>query len=253
MIQIVVTDKTFNNVIKIIDSKVKQLEFVASPTALTEISKSIFTITSKRFLEDLAFQATHYPKKFHHLYEWDFVGHNSKKLFLIKRSHIQYGQLEIELVFLQSTTPVPIQARLLQPARTRYSRRSVVSARHIFRDKASIMEDNNPIHIYTKRTIVFVGKEYDGNPENDYLVFVPKDKVINIMNPGGNQTTHALQEFSQYWFKIKAPLAISQSNLIKQIGNRVAKVVNKQGSSISQVYNEIKQVNFEYSQEITFR
>lgn len=240
MIQIRATKPSINAVISLIENKASQVELIVSPIALTEISKSVFTITSKKFLRDLSAEALQNPKKYHHLYEWGSIGSPTKKLFLIKRAKVQYGDLIIDFIPIKSTKPVPIPARLLEPGPTG----KVVSAQHIFRSKMEIMEENKPVHIYTKKTIVF-------SPDGKELVFIPKGHVINIMNPGGQETTHALQKFSNTWFMIKAPMALSQSRLIQQIGNEVSKVVNRKGSTKTQVYETIRRVNSNYSQDLT--
>jgi hypothetical protein len=242
MIQMQVDPKSIDKFSELINKKIKAIEFVVSPSSLTEIGKTIFIITAKRFLQDISVAAKADPKRFHHIYEWGAVGQTSKKLFLIKRSHVQYGQLEIEFIFSKSTKPVPIPARLLQPARTRYNRRIFASSRHIFRDKASIMEKNDPVHIITKRTIVFT-------PDGSQLVFVPKDKVINIMNPGGVKTTHALAEFSEIWYTMKAPAVITRSRLINNIVKEVVSSINTGNNSPSQVSAIIKNTNSKYSGE----
>ena len=213
---------------------------IVSPTALTEISKAVFTITAKRFLQDLSMAAKQDPARFHHLYEWGQVGNPTQKLFIMKRTRIQYGQLQIDLIPMKSNKPVPIPTRLREPGPTGRT----VSAKHIFRNKMEIMENNSPIHIYTKKTIVF-------SPDGQELVFLPKDRMINISHPGGPRTTHALREYTHTWYSMKAPTVITQSRLIRQIANEVAKTVNKQGSNPSQVYNTIKRVNSQYSREVS--
>ena len=105
-----------------------------------------------------------------------------------------------------------------------------------------IMEENKPIHMVTKKTIVF-------SPDGRNLVFVPAGRVIDIMNPGGAKTTHALRDFSKIWYDTKAPMVISNSRLIQQIGNEVAKTINMQGSSAEMVYKTIKKVTSNYSQD----
>lgn len=240
MIQVQVTPKSIDSALKVISSKVKQAEVIISPNSLTEISKAIFMITSKKFLSDLSIAAKSDPQRFHHLYEWGEVGNNKQKLFLMKRGTVQYGNLRIDFIPLKSSKPVPIPARLLNPEPSG----KVVSAQNIFKDKMNIMENNIPVHIYTKRTIAFT-------PDGNNIVFVPKGKLIEIMNPGGSRTSHSLEEFSNIWYLMKAPTAITNSRLIRQIGNEVAKVLNKQNSNSSQVYETIRRVTSSYSQEIS--
>ena len=148
----------------------------------------------------------------------------------------------MEFIPMQSRKPVPIPTVESQPGDTGKS----VTAHAIFRNKMEVMESDAPVHIVTKRTIVF-------SPDGTSLIFVPAGRTIDIMNPGGPRTHHALAEFSNIWFASKADTAIMQSQLIRQIGNRVAAVVNQQGSTPAQVYSTIRNVNEQYSKEITVR
>jgi hypothetical protein len=233
-----VPKSNFEAVSVLINSKVKQMEIVISPISLTEISKAIFTITTKKFLKDLSIAALTDPKKYHHLYEWGDVGKENRKLFLLKRSSVKYGNLTIDIIPLKSTKPVPINSVLASPGTTGKK----VTTKSIFKNKMEIMEENKPIHMITKKTIVFT-------PDGKDLVFVPAGKVIDIMNPGGSKTTHALRDFSKIWYDTKAPIVINNSRLIQQIGNEVAKTINRQGSSPEMVYKTIKKVTSNYSQD----
>lgn len=240
MMQLQVDPKSIVAAQTLIAEKVKQAELVVSPTSLTEIAKAIFTITSVKFLRDLSAAAIQDPERYHHLYEWSAVGNLNQKLFIMKRTTVQNGNLSITFVPVKSTKPVPINSRLLEPGPTG----KVVSAEHIFREKMRIMENKEPIHFEAKRTVVF-------SPDGNKLVFVPKDTVINIMNPGGSQTTNALKNFSERWYSTIAPGAVSESRLMRQIGNEVAKVLNNSSSTPSQVQATIKRVTAAYSKELT--
>ena len=240
MIQFRIPETSIKSVQTLIQSKSNQLQLIVSPTSLTEIAKAVFTITGKKFIQDLSVAARQDPQRYHHLFEWGEVGNPSQKLFVMRRAKVQYGQLEIEILPLKSRKVVPIPARLLEPGPTG----KVVSAQHIFRDKMDIMENDKPVHIYTRRTIVF-------SPDGQELVFVPKGRVIYIMHPGGSKTTHALKQYTQTWYRMKAPTAIIQSRLIRQIANEVVKTVNTQGSTTSMVYTAIRNVNSSYSKEVT--
>lgn len=240
MIQLQIDPKSMQAVKFVIDEKVKQAEVIISPTSLTEIAKAMFTVTSKRFLRDLSVAAIEDPERFHHLYEWSAIGSPTNKLFLIKRSTVQYGKLSISFIPIKSTKPVPIDRRLLQPGSTG----KVVSAQHIFRDKMKIMENGQPIHYEAKQTVAF-------SPDGNKIVFIPKGTAIDIINPGGVKTVNALRNFSAIWYSTTAPLALAESRLIRQIGNEVAKTMNSSRSSISQIQATIRRVTQAYSKEAT--
>ncbi|NDB84181.1 MAG: hypothetical protein EB127_15915 [Alphaproteobacteria bacterium] len=240
MIQLQVDPKTISVVEKVISEKVQQAEVIVSSTSLTEIAKAIFTITANQFLRDLSAVAMQEPERYHHLYEWSAVGSTQQKLFRMKRKNVNGGRLTIAFEPLKSVKPVPISTRLLEPGET--GKR--VSSEHIFREKMRIMESGQPIHYETKKTIAF-------SPDGNRIVFVPKDNVINIMNPGGSSTTGALKSFSEMWYSNTAPNIVSQSRLIRQIGNEVAKTLNQSNSNSSKVKDTIKKVTSKYSKEVT--
>jgi len=239
MIQLQIDPKSIKVAEKIIVSKIGEAEEIISPVSLSEIAKAVFTITAKRFLQDLSKVSIENPHKYHHLYEWNKVGVTSQKLFLIRRTSIKYGDLQITFVPMQSKTPVPINSALLVPGKTG----KVVHSIHIFRDKMRIMEENIKVHYETKRTIVF--NEFD-----EGLVFVPKNHIVNIMDPGGKETTGSLKQYSSYWYEMEASKVVNQSNLIKQIGNEVVKTMNSNNSSKTKVRDTIRKVVASYSKEM---
>ena len=241
MINIQLTNESIKSVETLVASKIEQLSYVASPTARTEIAKAVFTVTSKKFLDDLAAIARSDPQRYHHLYEWGAIGNNTEKLFLMERVRVQYGDLMINIKPLQSHKPVPINPLLLQPGSTG----RVVTSRSVFRNKMEIMEAGTPVHIQTRHTIVF--------PGSSGLVFVPAGKIIDIANPGGPKTVHALGNFANTWFASKASIAVKQSGLIRAIGTNVARVVDQKGSTVAKVYETIRKTSSDYSKEITVR
>jgi hypothetical protein len=236
MIQVSINQSDINNIVEKISNKAKQAEATVSPMALTEIGKAVFTITSKAFIRDLSLVAKTEPKKYHHLYEWNEIGNPSQKLFLIKRTNVQYGNLKINFVPIKSNKPVPINSKLLQPGSTGKS----VNSNHVFRNKMEIMESNKAVNITTKNTIVFLNK-------TNGLVFVPKGIVIHVLYPGGHATTNALKNFSEIWYKTRSESVINNSRIIKEIENCVATVLNRSDSTKTEVINSIKLTSEKYS------
>jgi hypothetical protein len=227
-----------------IESKVKQTELIISPRGLTEVAKAVFTITATKFIRDLALEAKNDPAKFHHIYEWNQVGSPSAKLFLLKRAKINYGELVIALEFIKSKSFVPIRKELLNPGPTG----KVVSAQHIFRDKARIMEEGKPVDISSSKIMAFYS-ESSGN--EDGIVFVPAGRTIHINHPGGTKTNHALTSYAEEWYGSRARMVVENSRLIGQIGNAVAKVVSKNKSTPTMVISTIKMISAEYSRELS--
>lgn len=240
MIQVQVNPAVISAVNKMVSDKIDMAEEIIRPRSLTEIAKAVFVITGNRFLRDLSAAAIQDPDRFHHLYEWNQVGNNNQRLFIMRREGVRSGNLVISLIPKPSTSFVPIDTELLQPGETG----KVVSSQSIFRDKMRIMEENTPIFYETKRTIVF-----SSNP--GMLVFVPKNTVIEIMSPGGGRTQYALRNFANQWYSMSAQSAIIDSRMFEQIGREVAKVMNKSSSTNAQVFAAVNRVTSRYSKEVT--
>jgi hypothetical protein len=242
MIEIIINPEDISNFNVIVQNKVKSAEFMAHYKSMTEVAKAMFTITTKKFLQDLSVAAQNDHKRYHHLYEWEAIGRTSRKLFAMERTRVIGGELIITIVPIKSTKAVPIRSPLNIPGPTG----KVVTAKHIFRDKMQVIENNDPVTIETKRTIVF-------SPDGQKLIFVPKDKVITIKNPGGTAAKDALLEFSNTWYSTKPEMVMDQSRLIRQMANRVVDLLNTDAANPESVYRTIQEVNKSYSKEITVR
>lgn len=247
MIQVIVDPESIKIAKAKIENKVKQAEFAVSPRAMTEVAKAVFTITARKFIRDISLEASLNPSKYHHLYEWNKIGSPTSKLFIMKRTSVQYGNLVITFEPTKSNTFVPINPKLLVGGPTG----KTVSSRYIFRDKAKVMEDGSPVEISSNKIMVF----YSDNPFRDNvedgLVFVPAGQSITVRNPGGSETKGALKTFATEWYMFKSGMTIQSSRLIGQIGNAVAAAINIQNSSTSTVLRAIQSVTAEYSQEIS--
>lgn len=240
MIRVQVNPAVITSVNKMISEKIDMAEEIIRPRSLTEIAKAAFVITGKQFLRDLSAAAIQDPDRYHHLYEWNAIGNDKQRLFIMRRDGVRSGNLVISLIPKPSTTFVPIDTELLEPGETG----KVVSSQHIFRDKMRVMEENTPIFYETKRTIVF-----SSNPGT--LVFVPKNTIIEIMDPGGGRTQYALKNFSSNWYSMSAQSAMLDSRIFDQIGKEVTKVINRGSSTNSQVFAAVNRVTSRYSKETT--
>jgi hypothetical protein len=118
------------------------------------------------------------PKSLHHVYEWKKAGNKSARLFRLNKT-TQIGlSFGINYQFLPSKTMVPA---------------STGKRRHMFINKASVMEKGEPLVIRPKNSerLVF---EIDGE-----TVFMPKGASVTVKRPGGsaarNQFTLAHSRF----------------------------------------------------------
>ena len=104
------------------------------------------------------------PKSLHHVYEWKKVGNKSARLFRLNKLSEEGLSFRMNYEFLPSRSMVPA------PKGKR---------RHMFMNKAEVMEKGNPLVIRPKNAerLVF---EYNGE-----TVFMPKGAAVTVRRPGG--------------------------------------------------------------------
>ena len=187
---------------------------LTSPTVLTQLSRAVFSLTGERFAIDVDNYARLNPKKMHHIYEWGQVGNPRARLFVIERSQILNGNLVISSKFLPSRMPVPINQELLIPGRTG----KFVSRQSIFANKADVMESGTPVSFTAKRILAFMG----GNG----LAFIQPGTQINILHPGGINTTNAFADFMLEWYTTKAHVIMESSGFYDALANNVVEALN---------------------------
>jgi len=220
MIQLQIDTK---QMIQELDNKIAGIKELTSPTVLQEIAKATFTITGNRFVQDLDSYARRNPKKMHHIYEWGGVGKPQSRLFVLERTSILYGDLNITTRFLPSKLPVPISPALLTPGPTG----KVVSRRSIFKDKAAVMEKGAKVSFAAKRILAFA----DGQG----LAFIAKGTTININHPGGLQTQNAFATYMLDWYTKNGNVIMDSSGFYERVQAETEAALNKTGAGITQV------------------
>ncbi len=220
MIKLNIDSKTFINQIM---SKVDSAKELTSPTVMQEIAKAAFTITGERFVLSVDREASQNPKKLHHIYEWGSVGDARARLFVIERAGILGGSLSINSSFLPSRVPVPVPSELSMPGRTGKS----ISAKNIFRNKASVMEKGLPISFSSSKVLSFLGTEGQ--------VFVAPGKTITINHPGGMQTKNAFATFMFDWYAGNAEAIMDASGFYERVVQEASKVISSDSGGILEV------------------
>lgn len=109
------------------------------------------------------------PKSLHHVYEWKKAGNKTARLFKLNKTAQVGLSFGIDYKFLPSKSMVP----------SSNGRR-----RHVFVNKASIMEQGKPLVIRPKNAerLVF---EID-----DETIFMPKGASVTVKRPGGSAATN---------------------------------------------------------------
>jgi hypothetical protein len=159
------------------------------------------------------------PKSLHHVYEWKKTGNKSARLFKLNKISEQGLSFRVNYDFLPSRSLVP----------SSNSRR-----RHMFIDKASVMEQGNPLVIRPKNAdrLVF---EVDGE-----TVFMPKGAAVTVKRPGGSA---ARNQFTSAHSRFFSGRLVNES--IKRSGFQ--KIFNSSMTKALKVPSSIKKVQYSFS------
>jgi hypothetical protein len=223
MIKLTINRKQIDDMFAEINSKVLGIESLASPTVLQEIAKATFAITGKQFVKAVDRYAALNPKKMHHVYEWGKVGRVRSRLFVIERTRILGGDLQVSSKFLTSKVPVPVPSELKLPGKTG----KFVSSRSIFRNKATVMESGKPVTFQAKKILAFMG--------SNGPVFVAPGTIIHIGSPGGKGTKNAFSEFMVRWYTTNTNSVMDASGFYEKMVENVSITLSKQNAGIAAV------------------
>ena len=159
------------------------------------------------------------PKSLHHMYEWKKVGNKNARLFRLNKISEQALSFRIDYELLPSKSMVPApQGR----------------RRHVFVNKAEIMEKGNPLVIRPKHSerLVF---EYNGE-----TVFMPKGSPVTVKRPGG---AAARNQFSLAHSRFFSGRLVNES--IKRSGFQ--RIFNSNMTKALSVPANIKKVQYSFS------
>jgi len=159
------------------------------------------------------------PKSLHHVYEWKRTGNKSARLFKLNKISEQGLSFRMNYEFLPSRSMVPA------PKGKR---------RHMFMNKAEVMEQGKPLVIRPKNSdrLVF---EYNGE-----TVFMPKDASVTVKRPGGSG---ARNQFSLAYSRFFSGRLVNES--IKRSGFQ--KIFNSSMTKALAVPSNIKKVQYSFS------
>jgi hypothetical protein len=119
------------------------------------------------------------PKSLHHVYEWKKAGTKSARLFKLNRISEDGLSFKINYLLLPSKSMVP----------TTDGKR-----RHVFANKASIMEEGKPLVIRPKNAERLVFQI------DDETIFMPKGESVTVKKPGGAATKNSFFAAYRYFF-----------------------------------------------------
>ena len=147
---------------------------------INTFNNTIYAQIEKDFGLYMDAKARTQPKSFHHVYEWKKAGKPSGRLFIMKR--IDSGGLgfKTSYEFIQSKSLVPTKKG---------------KHRHVFANKAMVMEAGNPVVIKPRNSERLV---FD---INGYTVFMPKGASVTVNKPGGIGVRNSFRMAYEHFFK----------------------------------------------------
>lgn len=186
----------------------------------SKFSKIIFEQIDKDFGEYVDSLARSRPKSLHHVYEWKRTGNKSARLFKISLLSQDGLSFKIGYSFLPSKSFVPSATK---------SKR-----RHVFVDKATIMEKGMPLVVAPKYADRLVFES------NGMTVFMPKGKPVRINRPGG---TAATNQFSLAYGRFFSTQLVNNS--IKRSG--IQRIFSAGMAKALRLPTNIKKVQYSFS------
>lgn len=237
--QIKISQKSIDNIVKEMDLKIDGIKSIITPYNREQIAKVVFTVAGTAFIRRLNQKAKANKYEFHHIYEWNQVGTQKGRLYGLVRTGVKNGSLKITSQFYESSTPVPISKKLMSPGKNGKS----VKSRHIFKNKANVMEDGIPVRIRAKFAGALAFNTRSG------LIFIPKKHSVLVKNPGGNKVRNAFTKEFKYWFKDPTNInnAMSSSGYFNKLEKEIAKCLSVNGSGRPAVSATIAKVSTIYS------
>ena len=194
-------------------------KLTTNKTFQSKFQKLIFDQIQKDFGEYVDSLARTKPKSLHHMYEWKKTGLPTARLFKLKKIDSKDLSFRLDYMTLPSKSLVP----------NKYSKR-----RHVFTNKASIIEQGTPVRIAPKNAERLVFEI------NGLVIAMPKGAAVYVKNPGG---TAAKNQFKLAYARFFSGQLVNNS--IKRSGFQN---IFKNGMSKSlAVPTDIRKVKYSFS------
>jgi hypothetical protein len=144
-----------------------------------KFKKTLYTQINKDFGEYMDAQARIKPRSLHHVYEWKKAGNAQARLFKLNMIDTPGVSFKVDFEFKPSKSPVPAKK----------GRR-----RHVFINKASVMEAGMPLIIAPRAAERLVFETDTGT------VFMPKGASVTVKRPGGSGVKNQFTLYYSRWF-----------------------------------------------------
>ena len=198
-------------------------QVVSSITASKAFEKKFQSVIFKQIDQDFGLyvdsQARMNPKSLHHMYEWKSVGNKSSRLFNLSILSTDGLSFKITSRFLPSKSSVPNE----------FSKR-----RHVFKNKASIMEAGMPLTIHPRSAERLVFETSTG------VVYMPKGASVTVTRPGGGKATGRFKiAYAQFFTGNLVNLAIKRSGFQQIFNSSLTKAMR--------VPSDVRKVKYSFS------
>lgn len=178
----------------------------------------IFNQIEKDFGEFIDSQARVKPKSLHHVYEWKQVGDPSARLFKLNKLNTEGLGFSVSYEFLPSKTFAS----------------SSGNRRHVFINKAAVMEAGMPLKIAPRHSKRLVFET------NGYKVFMPEGASVTVRRPGGAGVKNSfMMTYSRFFKSNLVNLSIKKSGFQQLFNRSMAKALN--------VPSDIKTVKYSFN------
>ena len=196
---------------------------LSSPVGQRNVQATIERSVNRKFLPFVNAMSKANRESMHHLYEWNKTGVTSARLFDLKIPSASRGKTRFSMVvdFRPSKSLVPLTEAQQTPGPSG----KVVTARHVFYNKAMTMEYGHTVTIRprTARVLAFDSPNLDGS-----LYFTKGPIMINYAD---RPTFGGLQKAIQGFFSGYAQKDINDS--VSNYGSRAARAAGKAAHMIN--------------------
>lgn len=171
----------------------------------SKFTKTLFDQIQKDFGAYIDSQARVRPKALHHVYEWKRAGQPNARLFKLKVVSQEGITFKLGYELLDSKTLVPTDKGV---------------HRHVFKNKAMIMEEGMPVIIRPRFSERLVFEVPGGT------VFLPKGRTVTVSRPGGKAATNQFKlAYGKFFSGNLVNNSIKNSGFQKLFGGAMGKAL----------------------------
>ena len=186
-----------------------QAQVVSKITTNKQFKAQFQSVIFKQLQEDFGLyldsQARINSKSLHHVYEWKRTGDAGSRLFKLNVIESSGLSFKISSTFLPSKASVPS---------------SFGKKRHVFINKASVMEAGMPLTIRPRSAERLVFETSTG------VVYMPKGASVTVTKPGGGKATGRFQiAYARFFTGNLVNLSIKKSGFQKLFNSSLSKAM----------------------------